>query len=43
MLEIGITAPSFELESSLGGRMSLSDLAGNFAIVVFYPANNTPG
>lgn len=43
MLEIGTEAPAFDLESSSGGRLSLSDLAGRFAVIVFYPKNNTPG
>ncbi len=43
MLEVGTKAPDFDLESSTGGRLSLSDLAGRYAVIVFYPKNNTPG
>lgn len=43
MLGIGKKAPAFKLESSAGGTMSLSDLAGKHAVIVFYPKNNTPG
>lgn len=39
----GTKAPDFDLESSSGGRLSLRDLRGKFAVVVFYPRNNTPG
>jgi peroxiredoxin len=43
MLDIGTRASVFDLESSLGGRLSLQDLRGRFAVLVFYPADNTPG
>jgi peroxiredoxin Q/BCP len=43
MLEIGSMAPEFNLESSCGGKLSLGDLKGKFAVIVFYPKNNTPG
>ncbi len=43
MLTIGSSAPSFDLESSDGGRLSLKDLRGKYAVIVFYPKNNTPG
>jgi len=43
LLPVGAKAPDFDLESSSGGRLSLSDLRGKFAVIVFYPKNNTPG
>jgi len=43
MLDIGMPAPAFSLESTLGGKLSLQDLRGRFAVIVFYPADNTPG
>lgn len=43
MLSIGKKAPAFKLESSLGGFLSNEDLLGKYAVIVFYPKNNTPG
>lgn len=43
MLTIGEQAPDFDLASSLGGKLSLGDLKGRFGVIVFYPANDTPG
>jgi len=43
MLKIGSEVPSFELEGSGDTRISSAELAGKFAILVFYPKNNTPG
>ncbi len=43
MLDFGSKAPAFDLESSQGGRLSLTDLGGRFAVLVFYPKNSTPG
>ena len=43
LLPIGAKAPDFDLESSSGGRLSLAALRGKFAVIVFYPKNNTPG
>lgn len=43
MLQINEKAPAFELEASTGGTMELKDLAGSFAVIVFYPKNNTSG
>lgn len=36
-------APEFSLPSSSGETVSLSDLAGNPAVLFFYPRDNTPG
>ncbi len=43
MLELGSAAPSFELEGSRGEAVSMESLAGRFAVIVFYPKNNTSG
>ncbi len=43
MIEVGKKAPAFELESSDGGKVKLSDFAGKPVIVYFYPRDNTPG
>jgi peroxiredoxin Q/BCP len=36
-------APSFDLESDTGKRVTLADFAGKWLIVYFYPRDNTPG
>jgi peroxiredoxin Q/BCP len=43
MLEVGKKAPAFKLPSSDGGDVSLSDLAGKYVVLYFYPRDNTPG
>jgi len=43
LLAVGSQAPEFDLEASPGGRLSRDDLAGRYAVLVFYPRNNTPG
>ena len=43
MLEVGKKAPAFTLESSDGGKVKLSDLAGKIVVLYFYPRDNTPG
>src|SRR6476659_1859343 len=43
MLEVGKKAPAFTLESSEGGMVKLSDLAGKIVVLYFYPRDNTPG
>jgi thioredoxin-dependent peroxiredoxin len=42
MLKIGDLAPDFALESRRGVRR-LSDAKGKYAVVYFYPRDNTPG
>ncbi|KZM47874.1 thioredoxin-dependent thiol peroxidase [Labrenzia sp. OB1] len=42
-LNIGDTAPDFDLESDGGGRVSLSALKGKPVVAYFYPKDNTPG
>ncbi len=41
-LEIGDNAPKFELES-VQGKHKLSDYAGKWLLIYFYPKDNTPG
>jgi peroxiredoxin Q/BCP len=43
MLEPGKKAPAFTLESSDGGKVSLADLKGKYAVLYFYPRDLTPG
>jgi thioredoxin-dependent peroxiredoxin len=43
MLTPGKPAPSFRLESSDGGSVSLADFAGKAVVLYFYPRDNTPG
>ena len=42
-LSVGDAAPDFDLPTDGGGRLSLGDLAGKWAIVYFYPRDNTSG
>ncbi len=42
-LKVGDQAPDFTLHSSRGGTYSLSKRTVGFAVIVFYPKNNTPG
>ncbi len=42
-LKEGSKAPAFTLESSQGGRVSLSDFAGKTVVLYFYPKDQTPG
>ena len=35
-------APEFSLESSIGESISNDDLKGAFAVLIFYPANDSP-
>lgn len=43
VLKIGDPAPDFALSVSLDKQIKLSDLAGKFALLYFYPKDNTPG
>jgi len=43
VLEIGSAAPDFTLKNSHGTTVTLSAIASAYAILVFYPKNNTPG
>ncbi|MEH6990832.1 thioredoxin-dependent thiol peroxidase [Cytobacillus firmus] len=42
-IEIGKTAPDFELEASNGERVKLSDYRGKNVVLYFYPKDMTPG
>lgn len=42
-IPVGQTAPEFKAHDQQGNPVSLASIAGRFAILVFYPANNTPG
>ena len=39
----GAAAPSFNLESSAGKKISLKDLKGKKVVLYFYPKDDTPG
>ena len=43
MLDIDQKAPEFTLKAHTGEVISDKDIAGQFAVVVFYPKNDTPG
>lgn len=42
-LESGAKAPAFTLQNQSGAKVSLRDVAGERAVVYFYPADDTPG
>ena len=39
----GGPAPAFDLESSEGGRVDLTNLNGQNVVLFFYPKDDTPG
>jgi thioredoxin-dependent peroxiredoxin len=43
VLKEGDKAPSFNLDSDEGGKVSLRDFAGKTLVLYFYPRDNTPG
>jgi len=43
MLGEGELAPDFEAAAHDGTRVKLSDLAGKYVLLWFYPAADTPG
>jgi peroxiredoxin Q/BCP len=43
MPKVGDTAPAIEEPITQGGRFKLSDHAGEWVAVYFYPRANTPG
>lgn len=44
ILKVGDVAPEFELAASDGNTYKLSDVLQDDAVLlIFYPANNTPG
>jgi peroxiredoxin Q/BCP len=42
-VEVGSSAPDFELESDAGERIRLSSLRGKPVVLYFYPKDDTPG
>lgn len=42
-LQVGDTAPDFELASQAGDTVTLSGLRGQWVVVYFYPQDDTPG
>jgi len=43
VLDVGDTAPDFELESDEGETVKLSDFRGKKVVLYFYPKDDTPG
>ena len=43
MLSVGETAPDFDVAAHDGSSTKLSDLAGKYVLLWFYPAADTPG
>lgn len=43
MLDVGTTAPDFELKDQDGRTHRLSDKRGNWVVLYFYPKDDTPG
>ena len=43
MLEVGQQAPDFSALAHTGETVSLSDLAGKYIVLWFYPKADTPG
>jgi peroxiredoxin Q/BCP len=42
-LELGKRAPAFTLQDQNGTKIALSDLAGEWVVLYFYPKDDTPG
>jgi peroxiredoxin len=42
-IPVGETAPTFHATDQHGSAVSLASISGSFAVLVFYPANDTPG
>jgi peroxiredoxin Q/BCP len=42
-MHVGDTAPDFTLEDENGATVRLADFAGKQVVLMFYPADNTPG
>ena len=43
MIAEGAAAPDFEVTAHDGARIRLSDLAGSYVLLWFYPQADTPG
>ena len=42
-LQVGDSAPDFELKSQTGDTVKLSDFSGQWVVVYFFPQDDTPG
>ena len=42
-VDIGDSAPAFELPTNGGGMLAMKDLAGKKVVLYFYPKDSTPG
>jgi len=42
-LPVGTPAPDFEAITDAGATVRLSDLRGRSVVLIFYPADDTPG
>jgi peroxiredoxin Q/BCP len=43
LLPVGSGAPDFEAAADTGETVRLSDLRGRSVVLIFYPADDTPG
>ena len=43
MIDIGMKAPDFDVESDSGERVTLKDFEGRKLVLFFYPKDATPG
>jgi len=43
LLPVGSGAPDFEAATDTGETVRLSDLRGRSVVLIFYPADDTPG
>ena len=43
MIEVEQKIPEFELPATQAGTLSNKDLEGKYAVIYFYPKDNTPG
>ena len=43
LLPVGALAPDFEIPAHDGTRVRLSELAGSYVLLWFYPEADTPG
>jgi peroxiredoxin Q/BCP len=42
-IEVGKKAPTFTLQDETGAKVKLSDFAGQWVVLYFYPKDDTPG
>jgi peroxiredoxin Q/BCP len=43
MVEVGASAPDFEVQDDSGRRVTLSDYRGRWVVLYFFPKADTPG